>query len=135
MDIFTMAKTKLDSSFPESQFLLPGMRKPFWLDVTSTKNRLLVFLSSNIPSKYQVSIQTIPFEINLKSTFTGLLDHYLKSYKDFLKMADLNENESNPKMRAFLNKCNCENIIKTKTCYRSQESFCIDLLSKSRRFY
>lgn len=94
-----------------------------------------MFVSSNIPCKFQVSIQTIPFEINLKSSVTGLLHHYLKSYKDFLKMADLNESESNPKMGAFLNKSKCENIIKTKTFNRSQESFCIDLLSKSRRFY
>ena len=93
---------------------------------------MLAFVSNNIPFKYQVSIQTTLFEINLRSSVTGLLDHYLKSYKDFLKMADLNESESNPKMRAFLNKCKCENIIKTKTCYRSQESFCIDLFSKSR---
>ena len=28
LDVFTVAKGKLDSSFPESQFLLEGMRKP-----------------------------------------------------------------------------------------------------------
>ena len=52
LDIFAIDETELDSSFPESQFLLPGMRKPFLLDVTSRKGGLLVFVNNNIPSKY-----------------------------------------------------------------------------------
>ena len=35
LDIFAIAETKLDSSFPESQFILSELRKPFQLDVTS----------------------------------------------------------------------------------------------------
>ena len=69
LDIFAIAETKLDSSFPESQFILPGMRKPFRLYVTSRKGGLLVFVNNDIPSKYLPSfqdIQAIPFEINLK---------------------------------------------------------------------
>ena len=52
LDIFATAETKLDSSFPESLFILPGMRKPFRLDVTSRKGGLLKFVNSDIPSKY-----------------------------------------------------------------------------------
>ena len=160
LDIFAIAETKLDSSFPESQFILPGMRKPFRLDVTSRKGRLLVFVSNNIPSKYLQSfhlpgdIQAIPFEINLKqhkllvvsiyrppeqnldyflSSITGLLDHYLtKSYEDFVIMGDFNANESNPAMETFLSQHKCKNIIKSKTCYKSQEGSCIDLIITSR---
>ena len=72
LDIFAIAETKLDSSFPESQFILPGMRKPFRLDVTSRKGGLLVFVNNDIPSKYLRSfhlpgdIEAIPFEIKLK---------------------------------------------------------------------
>ena len=87
------------------------MRKPFLLDVTSRKGGLLVLGNSDIPSKYLRSFhipgdtQAIPFEINLKqrkllfvsiyrppdqnldyflSSITGLHDHYLKSYEDFV---------------------------------------------------
>ena len=108
MDIFAIAETKLDSSFPESQFILPGMRKPFRLDVTSRKGGLLVFVNNYIPSKYLRSfhlpgdMQGISLKINLKqrkllvvciyrlpdqnldyllSSITGLLDHYLKLTK------------------------------------------------------
>ena len=72
IDIFTIAETKLDSSFPDSQFLMPGMRKPFRLDVTSRKGGLLVFVNNDIPCKYLRNfhlprdIQAIPIEINLK---------------------------------------------------------------------
>ena len=37
LDIFAIAEAKLDSSLPESQFVLPGMWKPFRLDVSSSK--------------------------------------------------------------------------------------------------
>ena len=37
LDIFAIANTKLDSSFPESQFILSGMRKPFRLDELAEK--------------------------------------------------------------------------------------------------
>ena len=159
MDIFAIAETKLDSSFPESQFLLPGMRKPFRLDVTSRKGGLLVFVNNDIPSKYLRNfhlpgdIQAIPLEINLKqrkllvvsiyrppdqnldyflSSITGLLDHYLKSYKDFVIIGDFSANESNPAMETFINQNKCKNISKSKTCYKTQEGSCIDLIITSR---
>ena len=72
MDKFTIVKTKLDSSFPESQLLLPEIRKPFRLDVTGKKGGLLVFVNNDIPSKYLRSfhllgeILAMPSEIKLK---------------------------------------------------------------------
>ena len=143
MDIFEIAEKKLDSSFSESQFILPGMRTSFRLDVTSRKSGLLLLLNIDIPSKYLQSfhlpgdIRAIPFEINLKqrklsavsmyghpyqkldyilSSITGLLDHYLKSYKDFVIMGDFNANENNPAMETFLSQRKCKSIIKSKTC-------------------
>ena len=159
IDIFTIAETKLDSSFPDSQFLIPGMRKPFRLDVTSRKGGLLVFVNNDIPSKYLRNfhlprdIQAISIGINLKqrkllvvsiyrppdqnldyflSSITSLLDHYLTIYEDFVIMGDFNVNESNPVMETFLNQHNCKNIIKNKTCYKSLEGSCIDLIITSR---
>ena len=72
LDIFAIAKTKLDSSFAESQFLLEGMKKPCRLGVTSKKGELLVFVNKDIPSKYlrdfylPRDIHAILIEINLK---------------------------------------------------------------------
>ena len=72
LDIFSKAETKQDSLFPESRFILPGMGKPFQLDVTSRKGGLLVFINNDTPSKYHRSFhllgdtQAISLEINLK---------------------------------------------------------------------
>ena len=78
-----MAERKLDSSFPESQFLLPGMRKPFRLDVTTRKGGLLAFVNNDIHSKYLRNfhlpgdIQAIPLEINLKQRKILVVSRYI----------------------------------------------------------
>ena len=117
------------------------MRKSFRLDVTGRKGGLLVFVNNDIPSKYlrifylPGDIQAISFQINLKqrklrvvsiyrppdkkldyflSSITVFLDHYLKSYEDFVIMGDFNANESNPAMETFLNQHKCKNIIREK---------------------
>ena len=126
------------------------MRKPFQLDVTSRKSGLLVFVNNDTPSNYLQSfhlpgdIQAIPLEINLKAipleiindyflwSIRRLLDHYLKSYEDIDIMGDFNANESNPAMKAFLNQHKSKNIIKSKTCFKSQVGSCIDLIIISR---
>ena len=150
LDIFVIAETKLDSSFHESQFILPGMSNPFQLDVTSRKVGSLVFVNNNIPSKYlrtlhlpgdiitcysfwdkhktaqatfsfYISTSRSKLRLDFLSSITGLLDHYLKSYKDFSIMGDFNANESNPAMETFLNQHKCKNINNNKTFYKSKE--------------
>ena len=126
LDIFSVAETKLYSSLAESQFILPGMRQPFRSDVSSRKGGLLVFVNNDIPSQSfhrTEDIQAIFLKINLKqrkllvdsvyqdkflSSIGGLHDHYLKSYEDFVIMADFNANESDPAMGTFLNQHKCK---------------------------
>ena len=43
-------------------------------------------------------------------------------------MGDFNANESNSAMETFLNQHKWKNMIKSKTCYKSQEGSCIDLI-------
>ena len=102
INVFALVETKLDSSFPERQFLLEGMKKPYRFDVSSRKGGLLEYINKNISSKYLWSfhlpneIQAIPIEVHLKqrkllvvsiyrpadqklayflSSITNLLDH------------------------------------------------------------
>ena len=54
-DIFTIVETKLDGSFPTSQFNLEGYYSPLCLDITkqSSKTRyykLLIYIKSSIPA-------------------------------------------------------------------------------------
>ena len=72
VNIFTITETKLDGSFPTSQFKLEGYYSRFCLDITKQSGGLLVYIKSLIPSR-QLSygsicnfIHAIPFEINLR---------------------------------------------------------------------
>ena len=51
IDIICISETKLDESFPESNFLIPGYSSPFRLDVSSTSGGILVFIKETVPSK------------------------------------------------------------------------------------
>ena len=46
-------------------------------------------------------------------------------------LGDFNENEHNPKMQFFLSQQGCTNIIKNKTCFKSFQGPCIDLILTS----
>ena len=51
VDILYIAETKLDPSFPNSQFLIPGFHKPLRMDVSSWRGGVLVYIKSSLPSK------------------------------------------------------------------------------------
>ena len=72
VDIFIVAETKLDSSFPTTQFIIPGLHHPFQLDINRWSGGLLVYVKGSIPARVLTSfstpadIQILVFEINLK---------------------------------------------------------------------
>ena len=51
VDILCTAETKLDLSFPNSQFLIPGFHKPLRINVSSRRGGLLVYIKPSFPSK------------------------------------------------------------------------------------
>ena len=89
-------KTKLDSSFPNAQFLLPGFHEPFKLDENHRSGGLLVYIKallSNILTKLKlpINIQIIPFEINLrkeKLLFVSIYKPASQSNQYFLDLLD-----------------------------------------------
>ena len=72
VDVISIAEAKLDSSFPNAQFLLPGFHEPLRLDINHRSGGLLVYIMASLPSKIltkfklPINIQITPFEINLK---------------------------------------------------------------------
>ena len=74
IDVLIFAETKLDSSFPNSQFKIPGYKQPYRLDVSSRSGGLLVLvndqISSNVLREIDIApdIQILPIELNLRST-------------------------------------------------------------------
>ena len=72
VDILSVAKIKLDSSFPNAQFSLHGFHEPLRLNVNYQSGRLLVDIKTSLPSKIlrnfkiHISNEMILFEVNLR---------------------------------------------------------------------
>ena len=115
IDIFMIAETKLDSSFPSEQFSVHGFSKPFRLDRNSNGGGLLVYVRDDIPSfqlksfSFKDDIECICFEINDRRKKWALfciyrppsqeqtyffdelgkaIDHYSEKYKNFILVGD-----------------------------------------------
>ena len=128
------------------------MKKPYRFDVSSRKGGLLEYINKNISSKYLWSfhlpneIQDIPIEVHLKqrkllvvsiyrppdqklanflSSITDLLDHYHKTYENFIVIGDFNESETSPPLDSVLYEQKCKNIIKNKNCFKSVKGSCL----------
>ena len=72
IDIFMVTETKLDNSFPASQFNVEGFSTPFRLDRNKTGGRIILYIRSYIIASKLTSftfpndIEAFFIEINLK---------------------------------------------------------------------
>ena len=77
--IFIVTETKLDSSFPMAQFLIPDFHHPFRLDTNRKSGGLVVYVKGSIPARVLTSFSTPAgtqikaFEINLRKKKCYLL--------------------------------------------------------------
>ena len=160
MDIFTIAETKLDGSFPTAQFEIKGYDSPFRFDITNKSGGLLVYIKSSIPSRKLScddicnSIQAIPFEINLRkekwlvisiyrppsqdsvfflNSLTKIIDVFADKYDNYLILGDFNLESGNTILTNFLDSNNLRNLIKTNTCFKGKRSS-IDLILTNRKY-
>ena len=71
IDILIITETKIDSSFPETQFVIDGFSKPFRKDRNVHCGGVLIYVREDIPSKellnhiFPEDIEGIFVEINL----------------------------------------------------------------------
>ena len=134
-----ITETKLDSSFPEGQFLIPGFSKPYRLDRNRYGGGILIYVREDIPSKELKTnalpndIEGIFIELNLRKikwlifgtyhppnqTDTyyfeqvgNLLDIHCQNYDKFLLIGDFNAQETGPILSQFLYEHNAKNIVK-----------------------
>ena len=72
LDILVLTETKLDHTFPEKQFLIPGYKKPYRRDRNRNGGGVMIYVREDIPSdilikhKTQENIEAIFVEINLR---------------------------------------------------------------------
>ena len=121
VDILVITETKLDNTFPISQFKMDGYATPYRLDRNRNGRGILVFVREDIPSKnlqehmLPGDIEALPIEINLRKTkllilaayhppfqsdeyffanITKTLDKYVHSYEKVLLAGDFNAQEN-----------------------------------------
>ena len=160
VDILTIAESKLDNSFPDGLLSLSGYKSPYRLDVSDKSGGLLVYINNNIPSRQlnlfatAEDIQLICIEINLRKqkwllisiyrppkqslsyfikNLTSLVDFYSKDYKNILINGDFNASPENPDIQRFLDANDFYNHHSFKTCWKSDNGSCIDLILSNQK--
>ena len=154
VDILSVGETKLDPSFPNSQFLIPGFHKPMSLDINSKRVGILVYTKSSSPSrimfnfKLPENIQVLPFDLYLRKekwlfvsaykpplqsnnyfldTLNDLQDFYSGKYDNKVVFGDFKFESTNAVLINFMDSQNFTNLIKNSTCFKGVSS-CIDLI-------
>ena len=158
IDILMISETKIDNSFPPSQFGVQGYNN-FRLDRTASGGGLLLYTRNDIAAKklpYMAfgNIECIILEITISNkkwllvgsynpdksmisthlaTLTKILCYYSPSYDNIILIGDFNCEYREDSMYGFCSLFNFASLIKDYTCYKSVENpSCIDLILTNR---
>ena len=151
-----VSETKIDDTFPESQFLIEGFSTPFRLDRTAKGGGILLYIRQDIPSKYikkitvNESFEGFFVELNLRSkkwllgcsynphkekiishlnNLSTALDKLCTNYENIILLGDFNVEVEEKNMSEFMSLYNLRNLVKQKTCFKNPENpSCIDLI-------
>ena len=126
VDVLVLSTTKIDESFPEDQFKIPGFGTPFCLNRDMFGGRIMVYIQENIQAKLLSSeaktIEGIFIELNFRkkkwllscsysSSKSNIISHlghlrrsldlYSANCDNLLLMGDFNVNTSELNMKDF----------------------------------
>ena len=88
LDILIITETKLDHTFPEKQFLIPGYRKPYRRDRNRYGGGVMIYVREDIPCDILMkhstpkNIEAIFLEINLRKNKLLLVGTYHSTNKE-----------------------------------------------------
>ena len=163
IDILMISETKLDNSFPVSQFLIDSYTPPFRLDRDNNVGGIMLFfVREDIPCKL-LSVENHPVEgfhveSNLRKTKWLLywscnpnrckIDFHLENlnrslalysshYENFIILGDFNVEANDSAVSVFSDTYDLKSLIKEPTCYKNpQKPSFIDLIltSKTAKF-
>ena len=162
VDILTIAETKLDSSFPVVQFTVDGYGERYCKDKNANGDGLLVYAKEDIPSREinshpqtSKSSDVIVVELNFRKCkwllintykppsinntifceeMSGLVDFYSQNYKNIVIMGDFNMQTDSSNFRTFYESHELYNLVKSKTCFKSNNGTCIDLILTNQKY-
>ena len=137
-----ISKTKLDESFPNGPFKIPGYALPCRLDRNQFGGGIMVFLKEDIPSQIlslNKSIESLVTELNFhkknwllccsynpnKNNISNhldllrrSLDLYSAEYEHFIIVGDFNIEVTQMSMKVFCDSYEFKNLIKEKHVIR-----------------
>ena len=145
IDVLLISETKLDASFPSSQFILDGFTPPYRLDRTQHGGGIILFIRKDMPSKLlnadtSFGIENLLVEINLRSKkwlisgsysphlnsiqnhlvqLSKKFDFYSSKYENYIVLGDFNAEVTNTHMEEFCSVYNFKSLIKDPTCFRN----------------
>ena len=145
VDIFVVSETKLDESFPQSQFAIDGFSTPFRLDRNDGGGGIMLYVRSDIPCKeikynFSSDIEGIFIELNLRkkkwilfggynpkkeyilnflNQISEALDKFIGIYDNLLLIGDFNSETEEENMKDFCDIYNLKNLIRHPTCFKS----------------
>ena len=156
IDILILSETKLDGSFPSSQFHIEGYMPPIRAD---RGEGLLIFIKEGVPVKEVPLLSSTPKEIEAKAIEINLqkikwqlvgiyrppsqvediflgemrrnIEYFCTRSENFLIIGDFNLIKSNDSLHDFMHDFNLKNIVKEPTCFKSVNPACIDLILTS----
>ena len=162
LDILIITESKLDNSFPTSQFFIDGYTPPYRLDRDSLGGGVLIYVREDIPSKElksqelrtQLNFEGIFLEINLRKSkwllFGGYnprkddiaiflnqlstnLNMYTSKYDNLILLGDFNSETSESYMKEFCETYNLKKLINEPTCFKNPlNPSLIDLILTNR---
>ena len=159
IDIFMISESKLDDSFPDSQFLIEGFGKPFRLDRNRNGGGIMLFIRSDIPAKV-ISTDKNPFEsfyveLNFRkkkcllncsynpnnnnielhlNCLSRSIDSLSSKYENIILLGDFNSCMDDSPMIGFCETYKLPKLAKHPTCFKNPENpSCIDLLLTNKR--
>ena len=159
IDILLISETKLDDSFPSSQFSIAGFSQPIRMDRNEYGGGIMLYLREDIPFKEIKSdmdnVEGIFVEINLRKNkwllfgsynpqkSNGLkileslgnnLNRFMSQYDNLLLLGDFNMEPQENILMGFCECYNLKNLVKEPTCFKNPRNpSCIDLILTNRR--
>ena len=146
IDIFVVSETKIDSSFPSSQFSLDGFAEPLRRDRNIHGGGVLMYYRNNLPFKevkpisFPADVEVIFAELTLRkakwlivggynpdkkkisyflSHISKALDKLMGNYDNLLLIGDFNSVISEKDMVDFCELYGLVNLIRKPTCYKN----------------
>ena len=145
--IFFASESKLDSSFPNSQFKIKGY-KIFRRNRNRYGGGRLLYVNEEIPCKVlnqqaassstniivMQFFQTKCFQnkppkqdnSGFLETMNILLNYYTETYENIITLGDFNMTIENPQLNGFMQLHDMPHLINEPTCFQSHDPTCID---------